>query len=184
MPALLSNAPEMVLGDLNLISYTILPVEPLHDIKGHTINQLQSPHYLDGQAHQALEDVVKPTCTKRKKMESQPHTQVSPELLQLKKNPPTFEFELKARQSSYEAHLESCRDFLLPGPGVWWRKEGTGKNARLINCDGTDDPDEHPEGPKISHCRDTTIFAEHTRIKDIWRTVIDSKIELPCSNIR
>ena len=37
VPALLSNAPKMVLGDLNLSNYTILPVEPLNDIKGHMI---------------------------------------------------------------------------------------------------------------------------------------------------
>ena len=39
---------------------------------------------------------------------------------------PTFgptEFKLsfiKARESSYEAHLENCSDFLLTGPGIWW----------------------------------------------------------------
>ena len=47
VPALLSNVPEMVLGDLNLGNYTILPVEPLHDVKGHIINifkELRSPH--------------------------------------------------------------------------------------------------------------------------------------------
>ena len=69
VPALLSNAPEMVLGDLNLSNYTILPVEPLHDIKGHMINvfrELRSPHYLDGQAHQALEDVLEAYLHKEK----------------------------------------------------------------------------------------------------------------------
>ena len=51
----------MVLGDLNLGNYTILLVEPLHDVKGHTINifkELQSPHYLDDEAHRTLEDVL------------------------------------------------------------------------------------------------------------------------------
>ena len=43
VPALLSNAPEMVLVDLNLSNYSILPVEPLHDIKGHMINIFMSP---------------------------------------------------------------------------------------------------------------------------------------------
>ena len=103
---------------------------------------------------------------------------------------PTFghtEFKIsfiKARESSYQAHLESCSDFLLPGPGVWWRKEGTGESARIINCDGPNDPDEHPEGPQLDHFRNTTMFAESTRIKEVWKSVLTSKVELPLPTVR
>ena len=339
VPALLSNAPEMVLGDLNLSNYTILPVEPLHDIKGHMINifkELRSPDYLDDEARQTLEDVLEAYLHKEKEKGSDyryacifaynalRNTSAPKDILQIletlleithvlympsseathipkllwrisnltwlhselcktvfcspkvvsrdkffgayfhhlmahirheirivplrstnaeqterlfnqlseiaksatnrqviniipnllirlqaeneKQKPssyasdesriakaakvlPTFgptEFKLsfiKARESSYQAHLESCSDFLLPGPGIWWRKEGTGENARIINCDGPNDPDEHPEGPKIAHFRSTTIFAESARIKDLWQTVIDSKIDLPLATV-
>lgn len=103
---------------------------------------------------------------------------------------PTFrptEFKLsfiKVREVSYQAHLESCSNFLLPGPGIWWRKEGTGENARIINCDGPNDPDQHPEGPKIAHFRSTTIFAESARIKELWQIVIDSKIDLSLATVQ
>ena len=101
---------------------------------------------------------------------------------------PTFgptEFKLsfiKAQESSYQAHLESCSDF--PRPGIWWRKEGIGEDAQIINCDDPNDPDEHPEGSKIAHFRMTTIFAESAKIKELWHTVIDSKLIYSLANVR
>ena len=59
----------MALGDLNIGNYKILPVEPLHDIKGHMSNlfkELRSPHYLDDQAQHALGDVLEAYLHKEK----------------------------------------------------------------------------------------------------------------------
>ena len=70
VPALLSNAPKMVLGDLNLSNYTILPVEPLNDIKGRMITfSISSGAHITWMMKYVRhwKTFLEPTYTKRRK---------------------------------------------------------------------------------------------------------------------
>ena len=91
---------------------------------------------------------------------------------------------VNCRVSSYQAHLETCSDFLLPGPGIWWKREGSEDATRIVNFDGPEDLDQHPQGPQLYHFRNTTISSESENLKEIWHQIIRQGIEIPLDAIR
>ena len=47
----------------------------------------------------------------------------------------------------WAAHLERISDYLLPGEGVWWKKE----KSTIELFDSDDESIEHPEGPSMMY---------------------------------
>ena len=91
----------------------------------------------------------------------------------------TEEF-IQTNSSVVQAHLERIADYLLPGPGVWWVREGT--TIRFL--DGATQPSTHQEGPKLAHFRSTTVQNELEQVKVSWQQCIERHIELPLTQLR
>lgn len=56
----------------------------------------------------------------------------------------------------YQCHLERISDFLLPGEGVWWRRDLRG----IEFFDSEDEPRSRPEGPFLHHFRYSNLKKE------------------------
>ena len=82
---------------------------------------------------------------------------------------------IKKYQTSFQAHLERIADFLLPGPGIWWKWEGN--SVRFF--DGATNAAQHKGGPHKAHFRSSQIKDELLRVKACWQRCLDNNVELP-----
>lgn len=87
---------------------------------------------------------------------------------------------IKARQSSWQAHLERISHFLVLGKGVWWEHTDEG----YCFFDGDSDLSHHPEGPALLHFRDSSIEDVEKRRKLCWNMIVEQQIPLPAKNIK
>ena len=87
---------------------------------------------------------------------------------------------IKSQQASFQAHLQRIADYLLPGPGIWWKREG----SCVRFCDGTGSPDQHLQGPSLVSFRSTTVQDELHRTKACWEKCLDGNVELPLQQLR
>ena len=58
-----------------------------------------------------------------------------------------------------EAHLKRISDYILPGQGIWWKKNGN--FIEFLDCD--EEVDNHPEGPSMM----TFQSCEITEVREI-----------------
>ena len=87
---------------------------------------------------------------------------------------------LKSTASQYQSHLERISDFLLPGPGIWWRHADNG----IEFLDSASSPDHHQEGPNIHHYRSATLADIDLHLCQKWEESCSGQIELPAKHIR
>ena len=80
----------------------------------------------------------------------------------------------------HQAHLERVSDFLLAGPGVWWRQTQDG----IEFLDGYNSPSQHPEGPDIHHVRSTSLPDIDIYLHHKWEECCMKHITMPAHHIR
>ncbi len=56
---------------------------------------------------------------------------------------------MQEASNHYQAHLQRISDFILTGPGVWWRKTSEGVEF----LDGSQEDDFRTVGPPLMHYR-------------------------------
>ena len=91
----------------------------------------------------------------------------------------TKEF-LHRRMASWQGHMERISLYLLPGKGVWWDESTDGYHF----FDSDDNPDYHPQGPKLFHFRHATLQKLATFKKKAWETILEKEIPLPTPFVR
>ena len=80
----------------------------------------------------------------------------------------------------HQAHLEHISDFLLPGPGVWW-KHFEGRGIEFL--DGQDCLSERSEGPCIHHVRTTSLSDIDIYLQNKWEQCCSTNTILPAHYI-
>ena len=86
---------------------------------------------------------------------------------------------LSTHPTLHQAHLERISDFLLPGPGVWWRHNQAG----IEFLDGSNSPSQHPEGPDIHHVRSTLLSDIDIYLHHKWEECCMKCITMPVHHI-
>ena len=78
----------------------------------------------------------------------------------------------------WQAHLERISDFMMHGPGVWWKHHKDG----IEFLDGPDEDSSKVQGPFLHHFRSCSLKDEETFLKECWDACITNTIPLPlCS---
>ncbi|KXJ06972.1 hypothetical protein AC249_AIPGENE76 [Exaiptasia diaphana] len=80
------------------------------------------------------------------------------------------------RAKEWQAHLMQIADFLVPGPGVWWKWEA---NGSVEFFDSSKEPDSKAKGPTLHHFRSSSIKNELSFLKKSWEKCCHENIELP-----
>ena len=80
----------------------------------------------------------------------------------------------------WQAHLECISDFLICGPGVWWKDHGN----HIEFLDGPEEDDAKQEGPPLHHFRAYNLKMEEDYLKECWERCIDQNITMPIENVR
>ena len=92
---------------------------------------------------------------------------------------------LSSNAQLVQGDLSRIADFLLPGEGIWWRKDVDGD---VIFHDSQADLLTHWEGPVLSHFRSSSVKEESKLIEMAWQECINkaqsSTIILPLSQIK
>ena len=73
---------------------------------------------------------------------------------------------LKNVSEHYQAHLERISDYVLPGPGIWWKKVPEG----IMFLDGSSEEDYKCNGPTLQHFRSTSIDDINIYLQNQWET--------------
>ena len=79
----------------------------------------------------------------------------------------------------YQAHLERISDFLVSGPGNWWREVDNGIEFFDVSLPGPSFPPH-----QMFHYRSTNLTDIHLHLLSKWEECIDNKISLPAAYIR
>lgn len=87
---------------------------------------------------------------------------------------------LTGRMSSWQEHLKRISPYLMPGPGIWWKKTEGGFEF----YDGRDAPDTQTNGPQLKHFRNTSLDQIYTNKECIWNDLIQGSVELPTPYIK
>ena len=69
-------------------------------------------------------------------------------------------------------------DFLLCGPGVWWKDNGN----KIL--DGPEEDDFKAQGPSLQHFRSSNMKMIETSLADCWKRCIQSKVSMPITTLR
>ena len=85
---------------------------------------------------------------------------------------------IKQHQHVWQAHLERISDFLLCGPGVWWKDNGD----HIEFLDGPDEEDFKVQGPSLQHFQSSNMMIE-TNLTDFWKKCVDSKVNMPIPHL-
>ena len=80
----------------------------------------------------------------------------------------------------YQAHLERISDFLIHGPGVWWKETPDA----IMFLDGTDQPDYRDEGPTLQSFRSVSSMDIDLFLQEQWEACCSSGIVLPATRLR
>ena len=91
-------------------------------------------------------------------------------------------FKTEVNCYAYQAHIERISDFLFPGKGVWWHFNND--IGTIIFHDGSAEPDERLEGPRLHHFRSWTLASERTYLKNCWQKCLGSSVSLPISRVK
>ena len=87
---------------------------------------------------------------------------------------------LSSNPTLHQAHLERIGDFLLPGPGVWWRYTHDGIEFH----DSLSSQSQHPEGPDIHHVRSASLSDIDIYLHHKWEECCCRQVPLPAYHIR
>ena len=80
-----------------------------------------------------------------------------------------------------QALLEKIADFLVHGPGIWWRRL---ENGNFEFFDSKLEPDYHPEEPLLHHFRSTTQPQTISFLNKMWEQCLSKQTILPAESIR
>ena len=83
-------------------------------------------------------------------------------------------------QSVFKSFLERIADFLLPGEGIWWYKEGN----KIIFKDGDGEKNERNEGPTIIGYEEHNLQSSTLMVQGSWDLCMKNGIILPLDNIK
>jgi hypothetical protein len=75
----------------------------------------------------------------------------------------------------YQAHLERIGDYLLHGPGVWWKKVAGG----IMFLEELS----RQEGPTLQYFRSTSLTDVQIYLQQQWEACCPSGVELPAAGI-
>ena len=79
----------------------------------------------------------------------------------------------------YQAHLERISDYLIQGPGMWWKYVEKGVEFfDVVNIPNT------CTSPSIHHFRSTTMADVDMYLLKNWEKCLDEKVQLPAHFIR
>ena len=87
---------------------------------------------------------------------------------------------IEQNPSLHQAYLERISDFLLPGPGVWWRHSADG----IEFLDGHECPSQQPQGPDIHHLRSTSLSEIDIYLQKKWEECCYTHTISPAKHIR
>ena len=87
---------------------------------------------------------------------------------------------IKARQSSWQVHLERISHFLGYGKGIWWERNQDGYHF----LDGDTELDLRPEGPTLYHFNKNTIEDVEERRILCWKEATEERIPLPTDVVK
>ena len=91
-----------------------------------------------------------------------------------------FSFEeIETNTLLFQSHLERISDYLLCGPGVWWKQTTLG----IEFLDSPEEPDDHSEGPKIHNLR-SNLDDIQKYLKTCWEKCTADNITLPLATVR
>ena len=79
----------------------------------------------------------------------------------------------------YQAHLERMGDYLLQGPGIWWRYVDVGVEFFDIET-----PSSHPPTPSLHHFRTTSLSDVDMYLLTKWEKCLEENVQLPAKYIR
>ena len=82
--------------------------------------------------------------------------------------------------NQYQAHLERISDYLIRGPGIWWKQTSEGVEF----FDGSMECDFRPEGPKLTHFRSSLMSDIELQLQLQWEDCCSSGIKLPAVAIK
>ena len=80
----------------------------------------------------------------------------------------------------YQAHLERISDYLIPGPGVWWKRVPRG----IMFLDGSNEDDFKDPGPVLHHFKSMSLNDIDTYLQQQWEICCTSDVELPAVYLR
>ena len=80
----------------------------------------------------------------------------------------------------YQAHLERISDYLVPGPGIWWRRCLGGVEF----LDGSTEPNYKETGPQLHHFRSKSTTDIELDLFEKWESICSSNTQLPATHIR
>ena len=75
----------------------------------------------------------------------------------------------------WQAHLERISDYLVHGPGVWWKYH----SDSIEFIDGPDEDDSKSQGPPLHHFRSVNLKEEEVYLEENWDVCIRNNIPLP-----
>ena len=80
----------------------------------------------------------------------------------------------------YQAHLERIGDYLLLGPGVWWRETPQG----IMFLDGANEQEYRDGGPALQHFRSRSCSDIEMYLQQQWEVCCSSGVKLPAACLR
>ena len=91
----------------------------------------------------------------------------------------TFDY-IKSNSEEWQALLETrLADFLMCGPGVWWRENEFG-----IEFNDNVDLPLVPYSPKLHHFRSSSYKMEEMYLSKCWRNIMEQNIRIPIDILR
>ena len=89
-------------------------------------------------------------------------------------------FPLDKIPEHYQAHLEQISDYLICGPGVWWRLTSEG----ILFLDGSSEEDYRNEGPALKHFGSTSLSDSEKSLQQQWEACCSTEVCLPATCLR
>ncbi|KAL5517132.1 hypothetical protein EMCRGX_G002607 [Ephydatia muelleri] len=83
------------------------------------------------------------------------------------------------KSASYQSHIERISDYLVCGPGVWWKTTNDGVEF----FDGDFEDDYRDVGPTMHHFRSSSLVDIDALLLEQWEQCITENIQLPAVSI-
>ncbi len=87
---------------------------------------------------------------------------------------------LENSPTQLQAHLERISDFLLPGPGIWWKSVPGG----IEFLDGNCEVGSRSNGPPLHLFRTSSITKQVEYLRMCWQQCLEQGVEIPLRYIR
>ena len=97
--------------------------------------------------------------------------------------PPNTTFatqDIDQYSSEFQSYLERISDYLLPGPGIWWKKSQSGIDFLDCSTEG----DMREQGPKLQHFRSCMVKNVQLQLFKCWEQCLETKVILPLATVR